>query len=75
MANMTDAYYLQHLAQCDIRLVTGHGPYEDAAPTHQLSEVLGRRGIPHAVDDWGPDGGHDWPHWKRQMDIYIGRMF
>jgi hypothetical protein len=28
-----------------------------------------------AVDDWGPDGGHDWPYWKRQMDIYIGRIF
>jgi esterase/lipase superfamily enzyme len=75
MANLTDGYYLQHLAQCDIRLVTGSGPYEDAAATYQLSEVLTRRGIPHAVDDWGPDGGHDWPYWNRQMDIYIGRMF
>ena len=75
MANLSDGYYLQHLAQCDIRLVTGSGAYEDAGPTYQLSEVLTRRGIPHAVDNWGPDGGHDWPYWKRQMDIYIGRMF
>jgi esterase/lipase superfamily enzyme len=38
-------------------------------------DVLKRRGIPHSVDDWGGDGGHDWPYWKRQMDLYIGRLF
>jgi len=75
LANLTDEYYLQHLSQCDIRLVTGTGPYEDSGPTYQLSDVLTRRAIPHAVDNWGPEGGHDWPYWKRQMDLYIGRLF
>jgi S-formylglutathione hydrolase FrmB len=27
------------------------------------------------VDDWGPDGGHDWPFWKRQLDEYFSRVF
>jgi S-formylglutathione hydrolase FrmB len=27
------------------------------------------------VDDWGPDGGHDWPYWKKQLDEYIGRLY
>jgi len=75
MASMSDGYYLHHLHQCDIRLATGHGPYEDSGPTHRLSEVLSSRGIPHSVDNWGPDGGHDWPYWKRQMDLYAGRLF
>ena len=75
LANLGDEYYLQHLAHCDIRLITGHGPYEDSGPTYQLADVLKRRGIPHSVDDWGQDGGHDWPYWKRQMDLYIGRLF
>jgi esterase/lipase superfamily enzyme len=75
MASLTDEYYLRHLAYADIRLVTGCGPWEDSGPTYQLAEVLKRRGIPHAVDDWGPDGGHDWPYWKRQMDVYIDRLF
>ena len=55
--------------------MTGNGPYEDSGPTYRMSEVLRARGIPHAVDDWGPDGGHDWPYWKKQMDQYIGRLF
>ena len=75
IASLADPYYLSHLGSCDIRLVTGTGPHEESGPTYQLSEVLSRRGVPHAVDNWGPDGGHDWPFWKRQMDLYVGRLF
>jgi esterase/lipase superfamily enzyme len=75
MANLSDEYYLQHLRSSDIHLATGTGPFEDSGPTYQLSGVLSAKGIPHAVDDWGPEGGHDWPYWKRQMDLYIGRLF
>jgi esterase/lipase superfamily enzyme len=75
LSSLNDAWYLHHLNQDDIRLATGHGPYEDSGPTYQLSEVLSRRGINHSVDDWGADGGHDWPYWKKQMDAYVGRLF
>jgi esterase/lipase superfamily enzyme len=75
VASLNDDYYLGHLQHSDIHLVTGTGPYEDSGPTYRLSEVLSARGIPHSVDNWGPDGGHDWPFWKRQMDIYVGRIF
>ncbi len=74
-ANITDPGYLARLDRCDIRLVTGHGLYEDPRPTYQLAEVLARRGIRHSVDDWGPDGGHEWPYWKRQMNEYLGRLY
>jgi len=29
--------------------------------------VLRNRGIAHHLDDWGPEGGHDWPYWHHQM--------
>jgi esterase/lipase superfamily enzyme len=75
MASLTDPWYLEQLAQDDIRLVTGNGPFEDSRPTYQLSGVLWARGIRHSVDDWGPDGGHDWPYWKRQLNEYISRLY
>jgi len=75
LGNLTDGYYLDHLSRSDIHLATGTGPWEDPAPTYQLAEVLGARGIPHSLDDWGAEGGHDWPYWRRQMDLYIGRLF
>jgi esterase/lipase superfamily enzyme len=75
MSSLSDPWYFHHLHQCDIRLVTGHGPFEDSGPTYRLAEVLRAKGIPHSVDDWGPDGGHDWPFWKRQMNEYVGRLY
>jgi esterase/lipase superfamily enzyme len=75
LGGLNDGYYLHHLHQCDIHLATGSGPYEDSGPTYRLAEVLRGRGIPHSLDDWGPEGGHDWPYWKRQMDLYVGRLF
>ena len=75
IAGLADPWYLHHLAQDDIRLATGTGAWEDSGPTYRMSEVLRSRGINHAVDNWGPEGGHDWPYWKRQMDIYIERLF
>jgi esterase/lipase superfamily enzyme len=75
MGGLSDPYFLDLLRRCDIRLATGHGPHEDAGPTYRLSEVLSSKGIPHSVDNWGGQGGHDWPYWKQQMNEYVGRLF
>jgi esterase/lipase superfamily enzyme len=75
VASLTDSWVRGELAKDDIRLVTGTGPWEDAGPTYRMSEVLSARGIRHAVDDWGPEGGHEWPFWKRQMNEYVSRLY
>jgi esterase/lipase superfamily enzyme len=75
VANLSDAWYYHHLRQDDIRLATGNGPYEDSGPTYRFAEVLRRKDIPHSVDDWGAEGGHDWPYWKKMMNEYIGRLY
>ena len=75
VANLSDGWYLDQLRQCEIRLITGHGPYEDSGPSYRLAEVLRSRGIPHHVDNWGAEGGHDWPYWKRQIVAYVDGMF
>jgi len=73
LANLSDPVILRQLAACDIHLATGSGPWEDSSEPYRLSEILARKGIPHHLDDWGPQGGHDWPFWKHQMREYIGR--
>jgi esterase/lipase superfamily enzyme len=70
-ANLTDGWALHHLASCDIRIATGSGPWERSEESYRLARVLGSRGIPHSLDDWGPQGGHDWPYWKAQMRAYL----
>jgi esterase/lipase superfamily enzyme len=75
VANVSESAQLDALKACDIHLVTGSGPWEESALTYQLAAVLAARGIAHSVDDWGPEGGHDWPYWKRQMDAYVRQFF
>ena len=38
----------------------------------RLSHILGAKGSHHHLDDWGPQGGHDWPFWKYRMWECIG---
>lgn len=75
MANQHDPWFLDQYRSCDIHLATGHGPWEDSGPTRQMSAVLAARGIAHHLDDWGSEGGHDWPYWHHQMWEYVGANF
>ena len=73
LANLSDPWFYEQLASCEIRLATGTGPYEESRFTYELARVLSDKGIRHYVDDWGPMGGHDWPYWKVQMREYLSR--
>ncbi len=70
-ANIHDGWTLDHLASCDIHLATGTGPWEHPAEAYRLSGILANRGIRHYLDDWGPQGGHDWPYWRHQLWEYL----
>jgi esterase/lipase superfamily enzyme len=71
MSNLSDGWTLQHLASCDIHLATGTGPWEHPEEAYRMSRVLQARGVRHSLDDWGPQGGHDWPYWRHMMWEYI----
>jgi esterase/lipase superfamily enzyme len=75
LANLNDPWLLGQLATCDIHITTGTGPWENSGPSYRLSEILAGKGIHHHLDNWGPQGGHDWPYWKHQMREYISRLF
>jgi esterase/lipase superfamily enzyme len=73
--NLKDGYFRHHLESCDIHLATGTGEWEVPSHTYRFSEILNAAGIHHQLDDWGPEGGHDWPYWKHQMGTYIAQLF
>jgi esterase/lipase superfamily enzyme len=75
LANLSDPWIFAQLAQCDIHIATGNGPWENSGPSYRLSKILADKGIRHSLDDWGPQGGHDWPFWKHQMWEYVSRLF
>jgi len=75
LSNMNDPWFYDQIRTCDIHLTTGTGPWENSGPTYRLSEILSSKGIHHSLDNWGPEGGHDWPYWKHQMREYVARLF
>ena len=75
LANLSNGWLLDEISSCDIHISTGSGPWEKSGPSYRLSEILWSKGIRHSLDDWGPQGGHDWPYWKHQMREYISRLF
>jgi esterase/lipase superfamily enzyme len=62
------------LNTCDIHVITGTGPWEKPEHSYHLSHLLALKGVRHHLDDWGPEGGHDWPYWKHQMWTYLQRV-
>lgn len=70
-ANIHDDWTRQQLSTCDIHVATGTGPWEHPEEAYRLSGILAARGIPHHLDDWGPQGGHDWPYWRHMFWEYL----
>ena len=75
LQNLSDPWVLGQLASCDIHIATGTGPWERPGPSYYLSDILRNKGIRHSLDDWGAQGGHDWPYWKHMMREYVSRLF
>lgn len=75
VASVDDPWFWAHIGSSRIHLATGTGPWERPAETWRFAEVLRQRGVPHSLDDWGPEGGHDWPYWHHMMWEYASSYF
>ena len=73
IGGMTDPGLIAQLSACEIHIATGTGPWEHPDRSYALSRALAFKGIRHHLDDWGAEGGHDWPYWRRQMVEYLNR--
>ena len=68
--------YLELLRQRSrIIIVSGQGAYEAPGASKSLSEILGRKGVPHVLDLWGTDVNHDWPWWRKMLPHYIDNLY
>ncbi len=54
-----------------ILLAHGTGRWEDPAESWAVADVLGKRGIPNRVDEWGDEWDHDWPTWRRMLPQFL----
>ncbi|HEY7718242.1 MAG TPA: alpha/beta hydrolase-fold protein [Pedococcus sp.] len=52
-------------------LASGSGKWEDVGESWAAAHVLGQKGIPNRVDDWGPRYDHEWPTWWEMLPLYL----
>jgi esterase/lipase superfamily enzyme len=65
---------LDRLRQRWVVLASGEGEWEDVGESWRLAEVLGAKGIPNRVDNWGPQWDHQWPTWRQMLPQYLGEL-
>ena len=65
---------LDLLRKRHITISHGTGRWEDPAESWAVARVLGDRGIPNHVDEWGDEWDHDWPTWRERVGFAVGGM-
>ena len=76
LSNLNDEGTLSALrGKQHIYILSGQGSYEAPERSQQLGQILGSKGIPHQVDLWGHDIGHDWPTWRMMLPHVLGTKF
>lgn len=66
-----DGSSLDTLRRRMVVLASGSGEWEDVGESWRAAEVLGSKGVPNRVDDWGPKYRHDWPTWWEMLPTYL----
>ncbi len=74
LPDLADGQHLALLRRRFVHLVTGRGPWERPQYAQRVAGVLGKRGVPHRLDDWGPHWDHDWPSWRRVLPRYLEQL-
>jgi esterase/lipase superfamily enzyme len=70
--NLNDERYLSRFRQ--MRIVLGTGERDICLDENlRLSGILNSKNIPHWLDVWGDNTGHDWPWWQQMAIKFFGR--
>lgn len=74
LPNLSDPAILELLrAKEHVHFLSGSGPYEAPGATRAISDLLTMKGVPHEIEVWGSEWGHDWPTWRAMLPDYLER--
>jgi esterase/lipase superfamily enzyme len=62
---------LARLRQRFVLFAHGTGRWEEPAQSWDAARILGARGVPNRVDEWGKEWDHDWITWRRMLPQYL----
>jgi len=74
LPSLEDENWLSALRERFVLLAHGTGRWEEPSQSWRAAEVLGNRGIPNRVDEWGTEWDHDWPTWRSMLPHYLDEL-
>jgi len=74
LPGLQEGALLDKLRQRFVLLTHGTGRWESPRESWDVADLLGSRGIPNRVDEWGGEWDHDWPSWRRMLPKYLGEL-
>jgi esterase/lipase superfamily enzyme len=74
LPGLGDGWQLEALRRRFAVLASGSGRWENIGESWTMAGVLGSKGIPNRVDDWGQAFDHDWPTWGRMLPQYLSGL-
>jgi len=72
--NMPDGELLAQLRERFVLITHGTGKWEEPEQSWRVADLLGARGIPNRVDEWGTEWNHDWPTWRNMLPQYLDEV-
>jgi esterase/lipase superfamily enzyme len=74
LPGLAESGQLDALRQRMVILASGSGRWENIGESWAMARVLGAKGVPNRVDDWGSAFEHDWPTWWRMLPQYLSEL-
>jgi esterase/lipase superfamily enzyme len=74
LPGLQDEGLLERLRSRFVLLTHGTGRWESPKESWDMADLLGSKGIPNRVDEWGTEWDHDWPAWRRMLPQYLDEL-
>jgi esterase/lipase superfamily enzyme len=74
LPHLDDSPQLDMLRTRFVLLAHGRGRYEEPAQSWRAASVLGEKGVPNRVDEWGEEWPHDWATWREMLPLYLDEL-
>jgi esterase/lipase superfamily enzyme len=74
LPTMPEGEHLDALRRRFVLLAHGTGRWEAPGEAWMVADLLGSKGIPNRVDEWGAEWDHDWVTWRRMLPQYLDEL-
>jgi esterase/lipase superfamily enzyme len=74
LPTLDEGAQLRWLRRRFVILCHGRGRAEEPEQSWRMAAVLGQKGIPNRVDEWGSEWPHDWVSWREMFPLYLEEL-